>query len=144
VVLDRRRLGTMRHFVVVRGAHTLISDRGVHNARNIFLRFLDWLLSTHPVSFSRTSQIHSSVIQLDTSVLYGCLILYDLVEFLINGTRPFTFVRHGSVCHHSHRKPGGFSDRTEPVTNGIMDTFKTIQQFARFRDERLFRTTSSV
>jgi len=64
------------------GQCALVSDRDMHAARNILLRFIDQRLSTYPVSFSRTVRIHSSLIQLDMSVVCGCPSQYDLVEFL--------------------------------------------------------------
>jgi len=45
------------------------------------------LHTTYPVSFSRTPRIHSSWIQVETSVVCGCRIQYDVVEFLLNGYR---------------------------------------------------------
>ena len=35
------RLGTVRRFVVARDARTLVSDRDIHAARSILLRFID-------------------------------------------------------------------------------------------------------
>jgi len=47
-------------------------------------------IRTSPVSFSRTAGLHSSLISFETSVVGGCRIPYDLVEFFLHGNRETT------------------------------------------------------